>query len=110
MKIKIPFKMFGQEGGEIVLDFPVSADYIIAETREEIEEEAVRDAEQIGRYLGKFKDEFQRIILGYERCPGIENVYWTLKLCAEDEFLQERIMKLKREALVKKNDEQQNNA
>jgi len=110
MKITIPFKMFGQEGGEIVLDFPASAYYVVAKNREEIEEEAVKDAEQAGRYLGKFKDEFQRILLGYERCPGIENVYWTLKLCAEDEILQKRIMELKRAALVKKNDEQQNNA
>lgn len=96
MKIRIPFKMFGKEKGEIELDFPVSAYYIIAKSREEIEEEAVRDAEQAAHYLGVFKDEFQRIILGYERCPGIENVYQTLKLCSEDEILRERIMELKR--------------
>jgi len=97
MEIKIPFKMFGGEKGEIVLDFPVSAYYIIAKNREEIEEEAVKEAKRVGHYLGAFKDEFQRVILGHERCPGIENVYWTLKLCAEDEILRKRIMKLKKE-------------
>lgn len=97
MKITIPFKMFGQEGGEIVLDFPASAYYVVAKSREEIEEEAVKDAERAGRYLGKFKDEFQRILLGYERCPGIESVFNTLKLCSKDDILRERLLELARE-------------
>ena len=95
MKIRIPFKMFGEDG-ELEIDFPVSAYYIVAKTREEVEAEARKDAEQVGRYLGAFRDKFQKIILGYERVPGIENVYETLKLCSKDDILRERLLELKR--------------
>ena len=88
--------MFGKEEGEIILDFPVSGRYLVAKTPEEIEKEAEEDAEQAARYLGKFRDVFQRIVLGYERCPGIGNVYQTLRLCDEDQVLRERIFELKR--------------
>ena len=99
MKIKIPFKIFGKEDGELEIDFPVSAYYIVAKTKEEIEKEAREDAEQVGRYLGAFRDKFQKIILGYERVPGIENVYQTLIDCDTDDILRERLLELKKARL-----------
>lgn len=96
MKIRIPFKMFGVKGAEIELDYPRSAKYITGISREEIEADAIEDAENIGRYLGKFRDKFQKIMLGYERVPGIENVYETLRLCSEDDILRERLLELAR--------------
>lgn len=102
MKIRIPFKLFGKQEGEIELDFPVSEYYNVAKNREEIEKEAEKDAERAARYLGKFRDVFQRIILGYERVPGIENVYQTLKLCDKDQVLRERIHDLKKQEYAKR--------
>ena len=99
MKIRIPFKIFGKEDGELEIDFPVSAYYIVAKTKKEVEKEAREDAEQVGRYLGAFRDKFQKIILGYERVPGIENVYETLKLCSEDDIIRERLLELARARL-----------
>lgn len=110
MKIRIPFKMFGEkEEGEIIIDYPRSAKYITGMSREEIEAEAIEDAENIGRYLGKFRDKFQKIMLGYERVPGIENVYDTLKLCSEDDILRERLLELaraRREKAIRSYDEE----
>ena len=98
MKIRIPFKMFGEkEEGEIELDIPV--DSLWVKSQSEIRELAIKDAESVGRYLGTFRDKFQKIILGYERVPGIGNVYDTLKLCSEDDILRERLLELKRARL-----------
>ena len=91
--------MFGKKEGEIELDYPASTDYIITRTKEEVEKEAREDAEQVGRYLGAFRDKFQKIILGYERVPGIENVYDTLKLCSDDDIIRERLLELARARL-----------
>jgi hypothetical protein len=97
MKIRIPFKMFGKEDGEIVIDYPASANYMVDMSKESIEARAREDAEEVGRYLGAFRDKFQKIILGYERVPGIESVYETLRLCSEDGILRERLLELARE-------------
>jgi len=98
MKIKIPFKLFGNQEGELILEIPVNSVMLRRENQETVEKIATVDAKGVARYLGAFKDEFQRRILGYERCPGIENVFDTLRLCDEDDVLRERILELKREA------------
>jgi hypothetical protein len=107
MKIRIPFKMFGKEGGEIELN--ISVDSLWVKNHDEIKELAIKDAESAGRYLGIFRDKFQKIILGYERVPGIENVYETLKLCSEDDILRERLLELaraRREKVISSYDEE----
>lgn len=95
MKIRIPFKLFGDQEGEIELDYPV--DSLWVRSPEELEELATKDAKIIARYLGAFKDVFQRTILGYERAPGIEHVFQTLIVCETDDILRARIRELLRE-------------
>ncbi len=96
MKVKIPFKMFEKTEGELELEFSISEIYGM--DKESIEEVAKEHAMKAGQYLGSFRDELQRVILGYERVPGIGILFWKLNQYRDDEILRDRLTELLKEA------------
>lgn len=92
MKVRIPFSMFDYMEGEIEIEF--DEQFGVGMSKEELEFRARYHAERAGQFLGAFKDEFQRVLLGYERIPGIKSVFWTLEQCEKDEVLRKRLLHL----------------
>ena len=95
MKITIPFRMFSNLYGEVELKFNPHIN--MNAVREDIEEKGRQDARILAQYLGSFKDEFQRVLVGYERVPGIGILFWEIKKFSEDEELNNRLMELLKE-------------
>ena len=94
MKIRIPFKLFGGQVGELELDFPLNTSNFWTGKADVMFKQASKDAERFARYMGIFKDVFERVILGYERVPGIEHVFQTLIDCDTDEIIRKRLLEL----------------
>lgn len=95
IKIKVPFRLFEEERGEIELED--NFEFEFGTEIEVMERAAIRFAEKAAAYLGAFKDKFQYTILGYERCPGIGISFWQIRKFENDKILQERLMELLRE-------------